>query len=176
MKKITFLNILSLLCAVLFMDMKCKKEPQVDPDGLPTATKTGAMIFACKINGENWISKKSVHSLGGGINNDIVAIHGVNDSREAGDFETLDIQIDKVSTEMLYKLDNPDGRFATYTTNRKCFDVVSSSGRAKSSTGEVNLTRIDRSNRIISGTFWCDIPTEECGTIEITKGRFDIRF
>jgi len=176
MKKITFLTLLPLLCSVLFMNMKCKKEPQLDPDGLPKATQTGAMIFACKINGENWISRKSTNSIGGGIDKDIVAFHGINDSREPGDFETLDIQLDRVSSEMLYKLDDPSGRFATYTTNRKCFDIVSGTGRAKSNAGEVNLTRIDRSNRIISGTFWCDIPTGKCGIVKITDGRFDIRY
>jgi len=176
MKKTTFLIILPLLCAFLFMNMKCKKEPQIDPDGLPKATQTGAMIFACKINGENWISKKSVYSLGGSIENDLIAVHGVNDSNESRGFERLDIQLDKVSSVMLYKLDDPSGRFATYTTSSKCFDVVEGIGRAKSSAGEVYLTRIDRASRIISGTFWCDISTEKCGVIKITDGRFDIRY
>ncbi|WP_345949996.1 hypothetical protein ABDD95_00795 [Mucilaginibacter sp. PAMB04274] len=78
---------------------------------------------------------------------------------------------------MVYRLNDPiSGHLATYKTDRDCFTVVSFTNRADSSDGEVSFTRIDKANRILSGTLWCNIPTEKCGVIKITDGRFDILY
>lgn len=42
-------------------------------------------------------------------------------------------------------------------------------------TGEVNLLRVDSTNRIVSGTFSCEaVGTDPNKRIKVTKGRFDI--
>ncbi len=57
----------------------CKNSPSpaVDnPYGLPNATQTGANVFACRINGQNWISSTSILAMGAGIFNDSLRITG----------------------------------------------------------------------------------------------------
>jgi|GEM_PF-1181570 len=45
--------------------MKCKKDDNLDENGLPKATQTGAMLFACKVNGEKWVARRSIYDVGG---------------------------------------------------------------------------------------------------------------
>jgi hypothetical protein len=49
-------------------------------------------------------------------------------------------------------------------------------GRGKSFQGELKLSKVDVSNKIISGTFWFNIKTDFCDTLKITDGRFDIKY
>lgn len=164
-----------LLVSTAFTGCKKKTESQTDPNGLPKASQKGAMMFACKINGENWISSKSVNSIGGSAASEIVSVHGINDSRNDGFLERLDIQVAGAVAGATYKLDDPAAKFATYTTNLGC-SVSPGIGRIKSADGEITFTKIDKLHRIISGVFTCIMLTEKCGQVEITEGRFDISY
>ncbi len=76
----TFKFILSaFLIITLFTFNQCKKDKTTDPApdnpyGLPNATQIGANMFACRVNGVNWISKTDIYHLGGGIKNDTVGV------------------------------------------------------------------------------------------------------
>ncbi len=68
MKNITLYLVMSALLATLGCT-SCKKTADPEPDnpyGLPKATQTGVGIFACRVNGENWIVENSIYTLGGG--------------------------------------------------------------------------------------------------------------
>ena len=164
-----------LLVSIAFAGCKKKTESTTDPNGLPKAGQTGAMIFACKINGANWISNKSVNSIGGSAASEIVSVHGINDSRNDGFLERLDIQVAGAVAGATYKLNDPAAKFATYTTNLGC-SVSPGMGQIKSADGEITFTKIDKLHRIISGVFTCIMLTEKCGQVEITEGRFDISY
>lgn len=164
-----------LLASIAFAACKKKTESTTDPNGLPKASQTGAMIFACKIDGANWISNKKTFSIGGGTDNEIIAVHGSNDSGTSGYFEVLEIQVNNARTGVAYTLDGTTANFATYTTGKKCSSSQGTT-RIKSTSGTVTFTRIDRTNRIISGTFSTQFSTDNCGDIKITEGRFDVRY
>lgn len=56
--------------ALLFLltASECKKPKQIIPDnpyGLPNATQTGAGIFACRVNGQNFIAYNDTLIVGG---------------------------------------------------------------------------------------------------------------
>lgn len=65
MKKLLFAT-----CFILAF-ASCKKEkhgpPPDNPYGLPNATTEGKNIFACRVNGQNWISETGIYNMGGGI-------------------------------------------------------------------------------------------------------------
>lgn len=44
------------------------------------------------------------------------------------------------------------------------------------SSGSLTITKLDRANRIISGTFKATLAKSGCTTIQITDGRFDMKF
>lgn len=162
---------------ILFLSVsfscKKKREQEFDANGLPKATQIGAMIFACKINGENWISKKSPNSIKAVVADSELSINGINDSASGLIYEDLTLIISGPSVSTTHKLDL-DHTYARLTSYRDCFNTSTRFGMAKSNKGEVVFTKINKSSRIISGTFWCDIPTDKCGVIKITEGRFDI--
>ncbi|MBK0383654.1 hypothetical protein I5M32_11860 [Pedobacter sp. SD-b] len=173
-KSIFFLLVLSFLFTT---GMKCKKENNLDPDGLPKATQTGANVFACKVNGENWISSKSIYDIGGSIRHDTLVVSGSNPSGETF-FETYIIRINKFSNKKnQYQLIDTIN-YAEYATNKNCFKISQGYGvgSAKSTDGQIIFTKVDTQKKILSGTFWFNIPTDYCDTLHITDGRFDIRY
>ncbi|WP_345949997.1 hypothetical protein ABDD95_00800 [Mucilaginibacter sp. PAMB04274] len=97
MTKFLYITIISMLCALLFLNMRCKKENEMDPNGLPKATRVGSLLFACKINGENWTSNKNSYSVSGGVKNGIITVSGFNDSNSARALEYLQIQVKEVA-------------------------------------------------------------------------------
>ena len=78
-------------CLLLFSGMQCKKEKGLDPNGLPKATQTGAMVFACKVNGVNWISLKKSSDMRGGVSTNMLSVVGADDTSEF--FGSFEIQV-----------------------------------------------------------------------------------
>jgi len=146
-----------------------------NPFGLPNATQTGAKIFAYLKNGMPQIAKQGIYTMGGGVDNDTLGVTG-----SAGDntyFERITINIRGGIQESTYQVDNPAPGFRTIwiSTNKDCFGVGNVQN-VYSTTGKVVLTKIDKVNKIISGTFNCKIPIPNCDTLNITEGRFDIKY
>jgi hypothetical protein len=169
-----------ILLFIAFVFSQCKKEP-VSPntdDGLPPATQTGANIFACKVNGQNWISKTGSSNLGGGIINDSFFCIGSN-PLTTNFLEAFEVRVNNYSSsQYVYTLSDTINQYAKFTTNNSCFEVTGGSGigRGKSYNGVLTLTKVDNTNKILSGNFWFNIKTDYCDTIKVTNGRFDIRY
>lgn len=157
----------------------CKKDkPQPTPDnpyGLPNATQTGANIFAYLKNGVPQIVNNSSTTLGGGVRNDTLFVTG-----EAGDynyFETIGIAItENVLQGNNYPI-NSQTNIIKLVTNKDCFGYLGSNVITSFAvSGNIFLSKIDIPNKIISGIFNCKIPIPNCDTLNITDGRFDIRY
>lgn len=159
------------------MCIHCKKGSNLDNDGLPKATKIGAMVFACKINGQNWISKKTRDNTGGGIQGDTLSVHGTN-YPDGSPFEILSIVIKGLNSRTTFALDDTQKRYAEFISEKTCSNNTTGNDlkRLKSNQGELILTHIDRDKKIVSGTFWFNILTDKCGDLKITDGRFDIQY
>ena len=77
----------------------------------------------------------------------------------------------------MYILNDTLNQFALFSTNKGCFSVAGyGTGKGKSYEGSISFSKIDESNKILSGTFWFNIKTDYCDTLKITDGRFDIRY
>ncbi|HTN19158.1 MAG TPA: DUF6252 family protein [Pelobium sp.] len=174
-------NLTLLLLALSFMlctGMKCKKDNNLDKDGLPKATQGGWGLFACKVNGGNWVAKKGIYDVRGTLKKDTLKVWGRKSDLyfESFGFYIYDTEI-KENT--IYKLDNHNNMFGLYVSNKDCFFSTDlyNYGEAKSTNGEVIFTKIrkvDDYTAIISGTFWFNIKTDKCGDLKISNGRFDI--
>lgn len=166
------------LCVILTAS-RCKKNvgpPPDNPYGLPNATQTGANIMACRINGQNWISKTDIYHFWGGIQNDSLGITG---TAVGVDFQVIAINLYKnLQQGSLYNLgDSLKGR-VFYLADSSCVNAGSWNSiiRSNSISGSLTLTRLDRTNKIFSGTFNCRIPIPQCDTMNVTDGRFDIKY
>ena len=182
MKTLPYLALFALLLTT------CSKE-QVET--LPPATQVGANTFGCKVNGKNWIPNGGpgfggpkpieggfvVRIISGNAGNpqERVVIN-VNAYKKNGEIINLYInkrqtgyyQFNSITAILPYSNYPPNyGAFANsqgwFITNDK-------------STGEINITRCDTVNAILSGTFSfkAALHSDPSQRVEVTDGRFDI--
>ncbi len=166
---------LASLFLILFAACK-KQKPQLQADnpyGLPNATQSGVNIFACRINGENWISKESSFDLGGSVINDTLAAkgtyHGIG-------VETIYVLLKgNLQEGKLYNISNNNS--IIYTTTKLCNSNIIDFYNYLSNNGQIKLTKLDRTNKIIAGSFFFNVIRQNCNdTLKITDGRFDIHY
>jgi len=159
------------------INIKCKKTNTPDPDnpyGLPNATQTGANTFACRINNTLWISRTGIYYMGAEINNDSLGITGSPKFENYFADLILEIKGD-LQENKVYNL-NSTTNLSTYISNSNCFGVSSNAISTKGVNGVIKLTRLDKSNKIVSGLFNFSIPIPNCDTLKVTDGRFDIKY
>ena len=163
-----------LLASTLLLCTQCKKGKNIDADGLPKATRIGAMVFACKINGQNWIASYKNYNISGAIKGDTISFRGT----VAETIETFQILILKKNDQMTYKLSDSNNQYAQYISDKDCSNskLINGWSEKKATEGELTFTTIDKERKVISGTFWFNVPTDKCGLLKITDGRFDIRY
>jgi hypothetical protein len=140
---------------------------------LPNATQTGANMFACRVNGNNWISKTDIYNLGASISNDTLNLGG---GGVGVYFNGLGFSIKQLQQGQSYLLDNsiyPTGNAFITNSSNNC---VGGTINARTISGSLKITKYDIPNKIISGNFNCIIPIPQCDTLKITDGRFDIKF
>ncbi len=174
-------TLLLLLIILVTTSINCKKDTDSKPDnpyGLPNATRTGANTFAYLKNGVPQIAKSGIYTMAGNVTNDTLAISA--SSGDANYFERIGITIrGNLQEGMMYQIDNPAPgyRIIGMSTNKNCLGYLGSNViNSYSTIGSVVLTKLDKTNKIISGTFNCKMPIPNCDTLNITEGRFDIKY
>ncbi|MCB9222726.1 MAG: hypothetical protein H6582_01010 [Crocinitomicaceae bacterium] len=166
----------------------CKEDPPVpDPpcteDGLPCLTTTGENMFACKVNGQNWIAA-APYSIQGPDPLYVeyselegwLTINAVNKASDGTKYEELfvfgrDIYSEK--NDSIRSLNpNPNG-FTNYLPSN-CSEYDHDTTKK----GTLNIVQLDTVNKIISGTFSMDLFNSTCtdSIIHITDGRFDAKY
>ena len=176
MKRVIFLA-----AAIILFSSNCKKNkhpiPPDNPYGLPNATQTGANIFACRVNGQNWISETGIYEMGGGYSGDTIWASGKTSTQLH--YERITVRVDGNSivgnTDMIAS--NSSAKIF-FQGNRNCLcpDGGCSVFTIYATSGQIIVTNIDTQRKIISGKFECKIPMPQCDTLVITDGRFDIRY
>jgi hypothetical protein len=160
---------------IAFIGISCKKHKPPQPDnpyGLPNATQTGANIFACRINGENFIAYNDINHLGASINYDTLIVGGEPKKRY---IQTVFIQLTNLFEGSSYSIDNKT-TIAKYITDSLCSGLVGNIYQFSALRGSVQLTKFDKANKVVSGKYDFVVPVTNCDTLRITDGRFDIRY
>ena len=153
---------------------KCKKEksPASDnPYGLPNATQIGANIFACLINGQEFIAYNDVNHIGAGFVNDTLIIAGQPKNKNY--LNNILLKLVSNRQKGLYIIDNFKN-FSTLITDSTCNGISFNIYQFNAINGFIQLTKFDSTTKIVSGLFNCIIPIPNCDTLKITDGRFDI--
>ena len=190
MSKYIFYTALSLIIATT---TQCNKT-NVNPDGLPPETQTGAGTFACKINGVVW----KYNNPSGFLNTSPIARWSFDQSVRGGNLEILGFTYDAAGTtetseldlygdSLIYKKEITSSRtlnhFAMTYYNFNSIKCQSfSSGPLYDTTsnffssGKLIISRLDQQAKIISGKFSYTIKQTGCDTLKITDGRFDLKY
>jgi hypothetical protein len=179
MKKV-FLT--STFLAVIFMSSCIKNLFKEEKEKLPDVTQTGAHTFGCKINGNIWIPN-GVHEIYGTSIAALTASFCVEPDRThfyilisaTKDYDSgpesllIRINSDQAGTYILNGRPDPGYHYPS----------SGSFGGAETdslNTGKVTITKIDRINNIIAGTFEFTAFDKRNGNIyNITEGRFDAK-
>ena len=167
----------------LFCFAKCNKD-KIDSSGLPPATQEGKNTLGFMLNGQPWTPKGSNGTANlsidfdPGFKNGIMGIVGyrtisASDKTQFifGITDSLNIKTAPF-TELIYKKSICGLSFST-----KNYCDILHNDTSIFETGRIYITKLDRINRIVSGTFEGVLFKEICGdTIKITEGRFDMKF
>ena len=166
---------ISFILALLFCE-GCKKDdapkPLTELDKLPPATQSGKNTFGCLVNGKAFVPS---------LITDVIAIYqqGILQMSGYRNSPGLSIGMDILEdhygplTTKSYPLNNyPDssGGAAYLPSGANAFCDTNAF------TGSITLTKLDRVNYIVSGTFEFVSAAIGCDTLKVTNGRFDIKY
>lgn len=182
---------LLLLAALLTQCSKCKQDPSParPEDQLPPATQTGAGTFGCLLNGQPWKpsgfnGRPNLQAIydptfnGGSL--DIKAYMYPTGAKQAQYIGFGGDQINKPGTYPLtaFGSPTPPGPYTAFFSdgNQPSPCNYYSVNQGATVKGQLIITRLDLSSRIVSGTLECTLSRLGCDTIKITQGRFDNKF
>jgi hypothetical protein len=167
----------------MFTFSLCKKD-KYDPQ-LPPETTTGAMTFGCKVNGEVFVPRDGDgrpglfveyaylgSGSGGGWFLNIPAV----------DYRSSLKRNINISTDSLLLTEGMIYEFKTTKGNARAFYTETASWglnifpKIDSETGSLHIKKFDQTNRVLAGTFFFVGTNSQGQKVNITEGRFDIRY
>ncbi len=169
----------SLLLFTLLSSSNCKKSSTTE-DQLPPETTTGAMTFGCKVDGKVFVPKD-----GNGKPGLYVQYVYLGNGLGGGWFlniPAVDLQVSpnggvSITTDSLLLEEGKTYEFKTTKGNAQAFYYKSIEfHKLENDPGQLTVTKFDQLKHIISGTFFFT-GTNSSGTkVNITDGRFDIKY
>lgn len=174
MKTIRYLNLLLLL--TLTACEGCKKDepkPKTELEKLPPITQDGKNTFGCLVNGKAYVplsfDSRAVYQLG------ILQVFG----NLFKPFRTIALVIRETNNGLLGNISYDLNKFpdssgeASFEMN----ELISCTYKPEDClSGRATLSKIERKNYIVAGTFDFTTVSQACDTLRITNGRFDIRY
>lgn len=174
MKKIIFFL---LIISFLF---NCKDDEQ-DTNVLPEATQSGKNTGGAVVNGEIWVAKIESPSISGGnitqyntspaLGQFMLNINLRNVNNTSGDQIKIFITSNQDITTTSYQLSVSTGNFGIYSN--KAYNPYYTDA---TNSGILTITKFDKVNQIVSGTFAFKAINSNGELINITEGRFDKKF
>ena len=171
------------LLIIFFFVIGCKKHKNDNPvDQLPPATQTGANTLGFLLNGESWTPKGHV-----GITSNLSLYY--DESYNGGTFnittyrqlsqdnkQTFGIAMDSFQNPATFYL-NKFSNLKVGFDNRIQSCTITPFDTSIFRSGKLVITKLDKLNQIISGTFDFILFNGNCGdTLKITNGRFDMKY
>lgn len=152
---------------VLFLITSCESLINPEPE-LPPITTEGKNTFGCLVNGEVWLPK-------GGINNPKLNVSLSN----SGEFELQAFRDADRETIQLYFIDccdeNLNSEINSFPFSAAAANLGDCFFETDSSAGHFEILEYSPRDFIMAGTFEFTIE-DECDTIRVTEGRFDVRY
>ena len=174
----------TILILFVFCFSECKKhKPETPVEQLPPVTQSGKNTLGFLLNGQPWTPAGNNGRANLSIYVDINYKKGTfnitayrilsNANRESVGFGIADSLIFQSIPETL-KLGKHSLFGLSLITNQCTYDFFDSSTYRS---GQLTLSKFDKTNQIISGTFDVVLYKSGCGdTLKITEGRFDMKY
>lgn len=176
----------SLFIALLCCSLKCRKDKDKPPDTLPPITQEGKNTFGCKVDGEIWVP---YYKCGGS---------GNPCGELASDVYQTDVSSKlPLSFSITFGERNSDNSSTRFSISTKQNQGITSIGN-KSDSVVINfrkndgslyynynyynklekfeVTKLDATNKMISGIFDATLYKSVTDSVKITEGRFDLKF
>lgn len=175
-------NILVILASLTILS-GCKKSI----DALPEATQTGANTFGLKLNGQFWVPQSFaginapiLHAQLSGSNLDEIVITAQNFASEPTESQ-FTLYVKNITGPGTYPLNqntdiSSNSSSFGYYVKRK-INPVNEWITNTDHTGSVTITKWDKTNGIVSGTFEFNAASldSSANAITVTEGRFDVK-
>ncbi len=172
---------LFLIIVGLFIITSCDKDDDQNPiDKLPPITQKGAQTFGCLINGQPFIppvfgrnSPRAFYQfVRGAYTLGISAKKGGGEELQTLIIGALDIETLETGSYEL-KSEDSSNFFAKYLLGG---GIVQTSVTTNNNPGKLIISKHDKENYIISGTFSFNIKDNNGNDIKVTDGRFDLNY
>lgn len=164
----------SLLILTLTLSLFCCSNNDDSCNGiacLPPPTQTGENTFGCLVNGEPFIIKKS-NNLAAIYQGGLLQLSG--NVGDGNNDETVGFNLsDPLEENKSYSLIK-DIYKSGYTLRKG--DLICIYTFNDTFEGAITFSKIDRINYVISGTFEFSTVTDDCEAVNITNGRFDLKY
>ena len=175
-------NLLFILFTILTFSC-CDKDddkPKTELEKLPPATQTGAQTFGCLIDGKAFVPPKFgtnapkafYQFVGGNYTLGINAATGGGNELRGLNIGCLDAPLISANNYILLEK-FPPNYFGQYTV---AGGIILNGTSSINLPGNLNITRFDSANFIISGTFDFSVLDDNGKKIKITNGRFDMQY
>jgi hypothetical protein len=179
MKKYYFI-----LALILLSLTACKKDKHINDPGtppqqqLPPITTEGKNTFGCLVNGNVWLPEVTPYQmfqypLVSSFQNDIFFLKATKRIHQ-NTSQSIEMKIHNLITEQTYFL-NSNSTFENWggfaDNIKSCLYITDST-----QVGTVEILKLDIPNKIIAGTFEMKLWKNGCDTINITNGRFDVKY
>jgi hypothetical protein len=188
MKHLNLILLLFLLST--FISCKRKDVSPVNPiDQLPAASKSGLNTIGCLVNGKALVPKGDTwgdisyscqyqyldNSISKGYYFNVDVNNTKDNPSRAVYVQARSLDLEEGKTYPLVSRGVDGNAHALYTS------YSSSTGPTDYFTNEVNkgeltITKLDKYNQIISGTFWFDAVNKHGEKVEVREGRFDMKY
>lgn len=176
-------NLLFIFCILtIFCSVKCEKE-RIDFNGLPSATQEGKNTLGFLMNGQPWSPKGfngtanlSLYydaTFSGGVFN-LAAYRIINSS--SGSRQRLTMYGDSIQVAQKIILPNKNKFGAIFRNDISGCDYDFSDSSVKIISGYFDIQKLDKVNGIFAGEFDVKFKKNDCEDVEITQGRFDMKF
>ena len=144
---------------------------------MPEITQEGKNTFGFYLNGEEWLTRfnflSAVVPLGFNYDKGRFNLFANRINSKTNTDQSIIITIqDSVFTEGKYKLFQYDKSGAEFRDGVDSCSYTTSTQYG----GEITITKLDTSNKIVAGTFYMTLVNDKCETLHITDGRFDFKY
>ena len=178
--------LLVILSPVFLLNAKCKKDKPDPPAVLPPITQEGKNTFGCKVNGEVWVPYYKCGGTGNPCGEIAVDVYPLIIQNKLP--VQIDINIgkrDKDNSQSYFQISTPINT-GIFTIGDKVDSIAFKYVKPGSieyreipgmdSNNNFIITKLDTTNKIISGTFEATLYASATDSVKITEGRFDLKF
>lgn len=146
--------------------------PKTELEKLPPATQEGKNTFGCLVNGKAWVTESSIDAIAL-YEMAVLQISAGIEEKDRDQGITLAI-LGGITQGMSYDLSlDPEyeAKFGWIRPERICtYDDDSTLS------GRLTITKLDASKFIVAGEFEFITVVQDCDTIKVTDGRFDLTY